>query len=113
LFGPIRPRICADNAAEPSATFDANWGQFVIIPDFFTRLVTTACDIPCRFLTRLSNGTALALVFKPVEAAQKNWRRLAMGLRLSPSRPTISSQPPPDRLGRHQKSAVAPVSLQK
>jgi glyoxylase-like metal-dependent hydrolase (beta-lactamase superfamily II) len=26
-------------AAKPSATFDAKWGQFVITPDFFTRLV--------------------------------------------------------------------------
>ena len=26
-------------AAKPTATFDAKWGQFVITPDFFTRLV--------------------------------------------------------------------------
>jgi hypothetical protein len=26
-------------AAKPTATFDAKWGQFVINPDFFTRLV--------------------------------------------------------------------------
>jgi hypothetical protein len=26
-------------AAKPTAVFDARWGQFVIGPDFFTRLV--------------------------------------------------------------------------
>jgi hypothetical protein len=71
----------------------------------------------------LSNRTALAMVFKLVEAAQKSWRRLdgnnqlpklvlgvrfADGLEVADSRPTVSQQPPPDRPGRHQKSAIAP-----
>ena len=32
-------RSTSSIAAKPTATFDAKWGQFVITPDFFTRLV--------------------------------------------------------------------------
>jgi hypothetical protein len=75
----------------------------------------------------LSNRTALAMVFKLVEAAQKTWRRLdgnnqlpklilgvkfANGHQLVAKPATASPQPsPPDRSGRHQKSAIALLAL--
>jgi len=64
--------------------------------------------------------TALAMVFKLVDGAQKSWRRLdghnqlpklvlgvtfADGIEVTQSRLTVSPQPPPpDRPGRHQDS---------
>ena len=72
----------------------------------------------------LSNKTALAMVFKLVEAAQKSWRRLdghnqlpklilgvkfTDGLEVDRQPPIVSPQPPPpDRPGRHQDLAIAP-----
>ena len=71
----------------------------------------------------LSNKTALAMVFKLVDGAQKNWRKLdghnqlpkiiqgvkfADGLEVSSSRrPLKPKPPPPDPSGRHQESAIA------
>ena len=72
----------------------------------------------------LSNRTALAMVFKLVEAAQNSWRRLdghnqlpklilgvkfADGLEVAVKPDRRQPQPPPpDQSGRHQKSAIAP-----
>jgi hypothetical protein len=71
----------------------------------------------------LSNGTALAMVFKLLEGAQKSWRRLdghnqlpklVLGVTFADgieviAKPTVSPEPPPpDRPGRHQKLAIAP-----
>jgi transposase-like protein len=70
----------------------------------------------------LSNKSALAMVFKLVEQAQRHWRRLdghallpkiilgvklRMGLRSLRIRPPSPKTPPPDRSDRHQKSAIA------
>lgn len=72
----------------------------------------------------LSNKTALAMVFKLVDAAQKSWRRLdghnqlsklVLGAKFTDgwrwSVPPIASSkpPPPDPSGRHQHSAIARV----
>ena len=72
----------------------------------------------------LSNKTALAMVFKLIEGAQKSWRRLdghnhlpkiiegvkfIDGLEVA-AKPadTQPKPPPPDPSGRHQNSAIAP-----
>ena len=70
----------------------------------------------------LSNKTALAMVFKLVDAAQKSWRRLdghnqlpkliqgvrfADGLEVSAARASSSPKPPPpEPSGHHQDSAI-------
>ena len=75
----------------------------------------------------LSNKTALAMVFKLVEGAQKSWRRLdghnqllkiiegvkfIDGLEVAANRQILSPKPPPpDPSGRHRKSAIAPSEL--
>ena len=70
----------------------------------------------------LSNRTALAMVFKLVEGAQKTWRRLdghnllakiIRGVKFTDGCEVIAkpgdlqSKPPPDPSGPHQKSAIA------
>ena len=72
----------------------------------------------------LSNKTALAMVFKLVEGAQKSWRRLdghaqlpklILGVKFADGLEVVAKQsralspksPPPDRPGRHQDSAIA------
>ena len=72
----------------------------------------------------LSNKTALAMVFKLVEGAQKSWRRLdghnqlpklILGVKFTDgleviAKPHLNPQPPPpDRPGRHQNLAIARV----
>ena len=73
----------------------------------------------------LSNRTALAMVFKLVEGAQKTWRRLdghnqlpkiirgvtfTDGCEVMPSQATFNPKlPPPDPSGHHQESAIAHV----
>ena len=69
----------------------------------------------------LSNKTALAMVFKLVEAAQKSWRRLdghnqlpklIQGVKFTDGIEVVGiaslKPPPPDPSGRHQNSAIAP-----
>jgi hypothetical protein len=74
----------------------------------------------------LSNKTALAMVFKLVDAAQKSWRRLdghnqlPSSFKVSDSptgsksppirRPRNPKPPPPDPSGHHQISAIAPIA---
>ena len=65
----------------------------------------------------LSNKTALAMVFKLVEGAQKSWRRidghnqlpkLIQGVKFTDGiLPRLKPKPPPDPSGRHRNSAVA------
>ena len=70
----------------------------------------------------LSNKTALAMVFKLVEGAQKTWRRidghnqlpkLILGVKFADGIEVIGTsaapraKPPPDPSGRHQNSAIA------
>ncbi len=75
----------------------------------------------------LSNKTALAMVFKLVEGAQKSWRRLdghnqlpklilgvkfADGLEVAAKSILNPQPPPPDRPRRHQNLAIAPGASQ-
>ena len=73
----------------------------------------------------LSNKTALAMVFKLVEGAQKSWRRidghnqlpkLILGVKFADGIEVIGNsapqlKPPPDPSGRHQNSAIARLEI--
>ena len=77
----------------------------------------------------LSNKTALAMVFKLVDGAQKTWRRLdghnqlpkiILGVKFTDGIEVIAKPadrqpkpPPPDRSGRHQNLAIAPAKVRE
>ena len=110
----------------PSTTFPAEHWKHLRTTNPIESTFATVRHRTIRSKGCLSNKTALAMVFKLVEGAQKSWRRLdghnqlpklILGVKFTDgieviAKPTDLSPkpPPPDRPGRHQKSAIAPTS---